>query len=258
MSENYTEDCGKCGRSHPLEHTDDPDEAQCKRELVKKDAGEDCNARVNRPGYCQRTAGHGVEGKDTGRCSTHGGRGGAPAGPDNGNWKHGGYSDYMREEDQKRAERWIEVDGEEKRLEAVGDMLWEVLAWQKARIERAMELVKDPHREETALCRVCGTAVQHEDLVKCPNPGCDSHADPSDESVDERLAIMWDDPDLDQFVEVDDGLEHDDGSVFWRIEQFSDTAESYRELVEENELHLSGDVDLSWPERLKMAQQGGE
>ncbi|MDS0284728.1 hypothetical protein [Haloarcula onubensis] len=46
--------------------------------------------------FCTLTAGWGVDGKDTGACDHHGGSGGAPPGEDNGNYKHGAYSEHFQ------------------------------------------------------------------------------------------------------------------------------------------------------------------
>lgn len=50
-------------------------------------------------GYCRNPPGKGTDHVGSGRCSFHGGKGGAPSGPRNGAWKHGLFSDVVREED---------------------------------------------------------------------------------------------------------------------------------------------------------------
>jgi len=52
--------------------------------------------RCGRADRCGLSAGWGTEHKGVGACKKHGGNGGAPTGPDNGNYKHGAFSEHLR------------------------------------------------------------------------------------------------------------------------------------------------------------------
>lgn len=55
--------------------------------------------RCGRNDGCGQAAGWGTDHVGVGACKLHGGNAGAPSGPDNGNWKHGLFSEVVREED---------------------------------------------------------------------------------------------------------------------------------------------------------------
>jgi hypothetical protein len=55
--------------------------------------------RCGRADDCALKAGWGTDHVGVGACKLHGGSAGAPSGPDNPNWKHGLFSDVVREED---------------------------------------------------------------------------------------------------------------------------------------------------------------
>ncbi|WP_273835147.1 hypothetical protein [Halococcus sp. PRR34] len=107
---------------------------------AKKEPGEYCNARRfdgdRFLGYCELVSGWGTD-KNEGRCSKHGGAGGAPTGEDNGAYKHGLYAE-------------VGVDDEERelmeRLEAIEDIeMFDMLVERElTRYLRAAGLVDEP------------------------------------------------------------------------------------------------------------------
>jgi len=52
--------------------------------------------RCGRAEDCGLAAGWGTDHTGVGACSKHGGNGGAPTGEDNGNYKHGAFSEHLR------------------------------------------------------------------------------------------------------------------------------------------------------------------
>lgn len=52
--------------------------------------------RCGRADDCALAAGWGTDHNGVGACSRHGGAGGAPTGEDNGNYKHGAFSEHLR------------------------------------------------------------------------------------------------------------------------------------------------------------------
>jgi len=61
--------------------------------------------RCGRADDCGLPAGWGTDHTGVGACRKHGGNAGAPSGPANGNFKHGLYSDVIREEDKETLRR---------------------------------------------------------------------------------------------------------------------------------------------------------
>lgn len=86
---------GVIGNKPMADRTGDPID-----DVPKRPPAEHCMARRSRDGrfrgYCQQPSGWGTN-RDTGRCRFHGGS--TPSGPDHGAWRHGLYSDALREED---------------------------------------------------------------------------------------------------------------------------------------------------------------
>jgi len=65
--------------------------------------------RCGRADDCGQTAGWGTDHVGVGACKLHGGTAGAPSGPDNGNFKHGLFSEVIREEDRETLKRIEEM-----------------------------------------------------------------------------------------------------------------------------------------------------
>lgn len=84
-----------------------------------RDPDEHCNARRSRDGqfigYCKRTAGWGTD-SDGGRCSSHGGKGGAPEGNDNAvtvaAYSESFVEDFLREDEIERVKQAQEILGD--------------------------------------------------------------------------------------------------------------------------------------------------
>lgn len=111
---------------------------------AKKESGDDCNARRfdgdRFLGYCQLTSGWGTD-KNEGRCSKHGGAGGAPTGEANGAYKHGLYAEVGVDEDERELmERLDAVEDVEK-----FDMLVER---ELTRYLRAAGLIDEPEMRD--------------------------------------------------------------------------------------------------------------
>lgn len=77
---------------------------------------------------------------DHGKCGYHGGKGGAPSGPDNGNWKDGLASNVVRPEDQEL------LDAIEKLTTA--EILRETLEYQTMKLFRALESMESTERQD--------------------------------------------------------------------------------------------------------------
>jgi hypothetical protein len=94
--------------------------------------------RCGRGDKCGQTAGWGTDHVGVGACKLHGGTGGAPSGPDNGQWKHGLYSDVVREEDHETLQK-IEDMTTAAKLESTLNM-------QVLKLRRAIEGMEDEQR----------------------------------------------------------------------------------------------------------------
>lgn len=77
-------------------------------EVPEREADYHCNNRKSDDGtfagYCQARAGAGTDHKGEGRCKWHGGAGGGPSGAENGNYKHGAFSEHLRSDLTEREE----------------------------------------------------------------------------------------------------------------------------------------------------------
>ena len=96
--------------------------------------------RCGRADECGLPAGWGTDHVGVGACRKHGGNAGAPSGPANGNWKHGLYSDVVREEDQATLQRMEEMSTAAK-LEATLNM-------QVLKVHRAIEGLESEDRTD--------------------------------------------------------------------------------------------------------------
>jgi hypothetical protein len=97
--------------------------------------------RCGRNGGCGQTAGWGTDHVGVGACKLHGGASpGGPSGPKNGNWKHGLYSDVVREEDRETFRR-IEDMTTAAKLEATLNM-------QVLKVRRAIEGMESDERAD--------------------------------------------------------------------------------------------------------------
>ena len=96
--------------------------------------------RCGRADECGLPAGWGTDHVGVGACRKHGGNAGAPSGPANGNWKHGLYSDVVREEDQATLKR-IEEMSTAAKLEATLNM-------QVLKVHRAIEGLESEDRTD--------------------------------------------------------------------------------------------------------------
>ena len=82
--------------------------------------------------FCTLVAGWGVDDASTGACSHHGGAGGGPSGEENGNYKHGAYSEHLKSDLSEREQEAFEdlVDGlsdEEKAEHLIRELAAEAL-----------------------------------------------------------------------------------------------------------------------------------
>lgn len=110
-----------------MEHQPDALLGKPIEDVPKVDADEHCNARRSRDGlfvgYCKRTAGWGTD-SDGGRCSSHGGAGGAPEGNDNAvtvaAWSESFVEDFLTEGEQKLVEDARELLGDDATAQTLG------------------------------------------------------------------------------------------------------------------------------------------
>jgi len=116
----------------------DPSDTDCMaRKKQKRDGAvvKDDDRNTLFGGYCRAWPGKGTDHVGEGRCSNHGGSGGAPAGPRNGNWVDGLNSTALRDEDREM-------------LDAIEDMttiakMEETLNLQLVKLYRAVESMED-------------------------------------------------------------------------------------------------------------------
>lgn len=94
--------------------------------------------RCGRNGGCGQTAGWGTDHVGVGACKLHGGNAGAPKGAKNGNFKHGLFSDVIRDED-KETLRQIEEMTTAAKLESTLNM-------QVLKLHRAITGMEDEDR----------------------------------------------------------------------------------------------------------------
>jgi hypothetical protein len=77
---------------------------------------------------------------DHGKCGYHGGKGGAPSGDDNGQWKHGLTSGVVRPQDEPLLEA---VEGL-----SPAEMLQEILEYQVMKLYRALDSLESEHQTD--------------------------------------------------------------------------------------------------------------
>lgn len=78
--------------------------------------GERCGAKTRAGTPCRKPA---LRGKQ--RCQLHGGRAGAPSGPRNGRYRHGGYTKEALEARRQRAQQTRETYARLRMLEKLGE-----------------------------------------------------------------------------------------------------------------------------------------
>ena len=112
------------------------------RKKLKRDGDvvKDDNGDVLFGGYCKCWPGKGTDTVGEGRCSLHGGNGGAPAGPANGNYKNGLNSTVMRPEDEAMLEA-IEEMSTAAKLEEMHNL-------QYVKLYRAVESMESSDRND--------------------------------------------------------------------------------------------------------------
>lgn len=123
--------------------TRDPTDEDCMgKKKLKRDGGvvRDGGGNVVFGGYCRCWPGKGTDHVGEGRCSLHAGNAGAPSGPENGNWKHGLFSDVVREEDRATLKS-IESMSTQAKLESTLNM-------QVLKLRRAVEEMEDSSQNE--------------------------------------------------------------------------------------------------------------
>lgn len=218
------------------EWTDDPDEATTSQDLIKKDPDGTCNGRTRRGTYCGQVEGWGVDGKSSGRCKNHGGAGGAPSGPANGNWKNGLYSEHFSEADEQQAQQWVELaDGDRLDLDVFSRMFEKMLLYEFTRLERAMAQAPDPDLSRKWAHRECGAQLASDQQEFCP--ACETPLTP------------------DAVIPTQEWVEMHDRSVSERAESLADMIETYKEVTEGSELNIHGHVDVDFETALRRAKE---
>lgn len=123
--------------------TREPTSEDCMGKKKQKRDGEvvrDSEGNALFGGWCRCWPGKGTDHVGEGRCKLHAGSAGGPAGAENGNWKHGLYSDVIRPEDRDALDA---IEGMSTRAKLESTLNLQVL-----KLRRAVESMEDSSQNE--------------------------------------------------------------------------------------------------------------